>query len=318
MDPATQESIPPEFFEEIENFLAFLELEKGLAANTVSSYRNDLAGCAGFLKAKKIGGWNEVASHDLTDWIYSLNERGYAVSSLARKLTALRVFARHLVKERFRADDMTELLSSPRLSRKLPGTLTPAEVDALLHAPDAATPYGLRDRAFLELFYSSGLRVSELCSLTLQQMDLENGLLRVYGKGSKERVVPVGRKAIEALERYLDAGRPAFIKRGTGSGVFLSERGSPISRKTVWVLIRRHARTAGIKKPVKPHLLRHSFATHLLSGGADLRAIQELLGHSDIGTTQIYTAVDSARILAGHREFHPRNALGRSSEKTPP
>ncbi len=316
MDTALSDNIPPEFFEEIENFLAFLELEKGLAANTVSSYRNDLAGCATFLKAKRIGGWREAAPHHLTDWIYSLNEKGYAVSSLARKLTALRVFARHLVRERVRPDDLTELLSSPKLTRKLPGSLTPDEVDALLEAPDPTTPYGLRDRAFLELFYSSGLRVSELCSLTLQQMDLENGWLRVYGKGSKERVVPVGSKAVEAVERYLDSGRPAFVKSGTGAGVFLSERGSPISRKTVWVLIRRHARVAGIKKPVKPHLLRHSFATHLLSGGADLRAIQELLGHQDIGTTQIYTAVDSARILAGHREFHPRNALGRSAESS--
>ncbi len=317
MDTALTDSIPPEFFEEIENFLAFLELEKGLAANTVSSYRNDLAGCAAFLQAKRIGGWRETAPHHLTDWIYSLNEKGYAVSSLARKLTALRVFARHLVREKIRPDDLTELLSSPKMTRKLPGSLTPEEVDALLEAPDPTTPYGLRDRAFLELFYSSGLRVSELCSLTLQQMDLENGWLRVYGKGSKERVVPVGRKAVEAVERYLDAGRPAFVKAGTGAGVFLSERGSPISRKTVWVLIRRHARVAGIRKPVKPHLLRHSFATHLLSGGADLRAIQELLGHQDIGTTQIYTAVDSARILAGHREFHPRNALGRTADNSP-
>lgn len=308
-----QEAIPSGFFEEIEGFLGYLELEKGLAPNTVASYGNDLAACAGFLKRKKVDGWRDVRSHHLVDWIYSLNEEGYAVSSLARKLSALRVFARHLVRERIRPDDMTELLSSPKLSRPLPGSLNATEVQALLEAPDPKTAYGLRDRAFLELFYASGLRVSELCSLTLQQVDPENGLIRVYGKGSKERVVPMGRKAIDALHRYLDSARPVFVKPKTGGAVFLSERGIPISRKTVWYLIRKHARAAGIEKPVKPHLLRHSFATHLLSGGADLRAIQELLGHSDIGTTQIYTAVDSGRILSGHRKFHPRNALGKTA-----
>ncbi len=302
--------IPPEFFEEIENFLAFLELEKGLAANTVDSYRSDLSACARFLRKKRVDGWRAVQSHHLTDWIYTLNEQAYAVSSLARKLTALRVFSRHLVRERLRPDDMTELLSSPKLTRRLPGSLTAAEVESLLNAPDTTTPYGLRDQAFLELFYASGLRVSELCSLSLQQVDLDHGFLRVYGKGSKERVVPMGRKAIEALQRYLDAGRPAFVKAKTGGAVFLSERGTAISRKTIWLLIRNHARAAGIVKPVKPHLLRHSFATHLLGGGADLRAIQELLGHSDIATTQIYTAVDSGRLIAGHRKHHPRKAEG--------
>ncbi len=304
---AKQDGIPPEFFEEIEGFLAFLELEKGLAANTVASYRTDLAACARFLRKKRAGNWREVKSHHLVDWIYSLNEQDYAVSSLARKLTTLRVFARHLVREGVRSDEMTALLSAPKLSRRLPGSLIAAEVEALLQAPDTRTPYGLRDQAFLEMFYASGLRVSELCSLTLQQVDMENALLRVYGKGSRERVVPMGSKAVNALQRYLDSGRPAFIKAKTGSAVFLSERGVPISRKTVWLLIRKHARAAGIEKPVKPHLLRHSFATHLLSGGADLRAIQELLGHSDIATTQIYTAVESSRILSGHGKFHPRN-----------
>ncbi len=311
MKPASKriDDIPPEFFEEIEGFLAFLELEKGLSRNTVESYRSDLAACSGFLKKKKkAGSWKEVESFHLTDWIYTLNEQAYAVSSLARKLTALRVFSRHLVREGVRPDDVTELLSSPKLSRRLPGSLTADEVEALLNAPDTTTPYGLRDQAFLELFYASGLRVSELCSLTLQQVDLDNGFLRVYGKGSKERVVPMGSKAVAALHRYLDSGRPAFVKAKTGSAVFLSERGSAISRKTVWLLIRNHARTAGITKPVKPHLLRHSFATHLLTGGADLRAIQELLGHSDIATTQIYTTVDSARLLSGHDKHHPRNA----------
>jgi integrase/recombinase XerD len=165
----------------------------------------------------------------------------------------------------------------------------------------------LRDRAFLELFYSSGLRVSELCSLMLQQVDLEQGFLRVYGKGSKERVVPVGSKAVEALMVYLEYGRPSLVTAKTVSDVFISERGTAISRKTIWFLIKKHARTAGIEKSVKPHLLRHSFATHLLAGGADLRAIQELLGHANIATTQIYTAVEGSRLADEHSQFHPRN-----------
>jgi integrase/recombinase XerD len=303
------ERMPPVFSEEIDAFLAWIELEKGLAENTAESYQSDLAQCACHLGSRKLGGWREVHAADITDWIYSLSEQDYSVSSLARKLTAVRMFARFLVRERIREDDFTALLSSPKMARKIPGTLTPEEVERLLEAPDPRTPHGLRDRAYLELFYSSGLRVSELCGLTLQQVDLDLGFLRVYGKGSKERVVPVGGKAVEALQAYLLAGRPHLVKPKTGSEMFLSERGKAISRKTIWVLIKKHAAAAGIEKPVKPHLLRHSFATHLLAGGADLRAIQELLGHSNIATTQIYTAVEATRLLDEHRKFHPRNRL---------
>ena len=203
-----------------------------------------------------------------------------------------------------------QVMLGPKLIRKIPGTLTTEEVGNLLAAPKPETPYGVRDRAILELFYSSGLRVSELSNLTLQQIDLESGLLRVVGKGSKERVTPMGQKAIGAIESYLTAARPYFVKASTGSQLFLSERGSAISRKMIWVLVKKYAKLAGIAKPVKPHLLRHSFATHLLSGGADLRAIQEMLGHSDISTTQIYTAVEPERLLTQHTQFHPRNSLG--------
>ncbi len=303
--------VPGEFVEEIEGFLAWIELEKGLAANTSESYESDLGQCAAHLAKRKVAGWRDAEGADVADWLHSLSDRDYCVSSLARKLTAIRMFARFLVRERIREDDFTELVSGPKLVRPIPGTLTAEEVERLLEAPDGRTPYGVRDRAFLELFYSSGLRVSELCALTLQQMDLEQGFLRVYGKGSKERVVPVGRKAVEALQVYLLAGRPKLVKAKTGSEVFISERGTAISRKTIWVLIKKHAEAAGIEKPVKPHLLRHSFATHLLAGGADLRAIQELLGHSNIATTQIYTAVDSTRLEEEHDKFHPRNRLGR-------
>lgn len=306
-DKTSQDGLPAGFSGEVDAFLAWIELEKGLAVNTTESYQSDLVQCATFLDRQRIAGWLDVTGADVTDWLYSLSESHYLASSLARKLTALRMFARFLVRERIREDDFTELISAPKLARNLPGTLTAEEVTKLLEAPDPRTPHGLRDRAFLELFYSSGLRVSELCGLTLQQVDLENGFLRVYGKGSKERVVPVGSKAVEALQAYLANGRPALVKGKTGSELFISERGTGISRKTIWHWIKKHAKSAGIEKPVKPHLLRHSFATHLLAGGADLRAIQELLGHANISTTQIYTAVEGSRILDEHARFHPRN-----------
>ncbi|MEY3775239.1 MAG: hypothetical protein RLZZ129_2019, partial [Verrucomicrobiota bacterium] len=200
----------------------------------------------------------------------------------------------------------TDLLAGPKLTRRIPGTLTPQEVERLLQAPAGGDAYALRDRALLELFYSSGLRVSELAGLTFQQVDLEQGYLRVFGKGSKERVVPVGTKAAEAIATWLASGRPHFVKPRTGSQLFLSERGSALSRVTLWYIVKQAARRAGITRNVKPHLLRHSFATHLLNGGADLRAIQEMLGHANIGTTQIYTAVETKRLLSQHTKYHPR------------
>ena len=181
--------------------------------------------------------------------------------------------------------------------------------------PSETTPQGLRDRAMLELMYSSGLRVSELCEMTLQSLDLENGLLRVMGKGSKERIVPIGAKAVEAVERYLAVGRPKLVKARTGSDLFLSQWGRALSRKTFWVMVKQCAKLAGIEKPVKPHLLRHSFATHLLNNGADLRVIQEMLGHSDISTTQIYTAIKTDFLTEEHAHFHPRGKSGFNDSK---
>ena len=189
-------------------------------------------------------------------------------------------------------------------------TLKRAGLAAAPPAPVGGDAHALRDRAILELFYSSGLRVSELGGILLQQIDLKDGFLRVFGKGSKERVVPIGGRAREALETYLTAARSHFVKpKKTGSAVFLSERGTAISRKMLWVLVKKYAKRAGIEKPVKPHLLRHSFATHLLSGGADLRAIQEMLGHANLATTQIYTAVEEKRLIEQHTKFHPRNKI---------
>jgi integrase/recombinase XerD len=296
---------PERFAEDIDRFIAFLGLERGLSAHTQAGYQKDLDQCAHFLARAGEGDWRCANRAVVEKWIQSL-AGGFSETSMARKLTALRVFARYLVREQRRPDDFTELLSSPKVSRRLPATLSAEEMAKLVSAPVGGGPHDLRDHAMLELFYSSGLRVSELSGLTLQQVDLQNGFLRVFGKGSKERIVPVGESAQAALKTYLEAGRGALVRARTGSELFLSERGRAISRKTIWVIVKKYAQRAGIKQKVKPHLLRHSFATHLLNGGADLRAIQEMLGHANISTTQIYTAVEKKRLVQGHKQFHPR------------
>ena len=310
--PAEQKfsQAPSAFATDIDGFIAFLGLERGLSPHTQSGYQTDLDQCAKFISRRGAVDWRSVAADVVAEWIHSLDGDEYTVASLARKLTALRGLAHYLVREERRSDDFTELLSGPKLARRIPGTLTTDEIGRLLAAPVGGDAISLRDRAILELFYSSGLRVSELGGITLQQIDLKDGFLRVFGKGSKERVVPIGGRACEALETYLTAARSHFVKpTKTGSAVFLSERGTAISRKMLWVLVKKYAKRAGIEKPVKPHLLRHSFATHLLSGGADLRAIQEMLGHANLATTQIYTAVEEKRLIDQHAKFHPRNKI---------
>jgi integrase/recombinase XerD len=293
------------FASDIDAYLAYLDLERGLSRNTRENYQRDLEQCAAFVARKGARDWRTVDAAQAGAWVRSLS-RG-AASSQARKLTALRMFARFLVRERLRADDFTALLSGPKIARRLPETLSGAEVGRLMASPSGGDPPSLRDRALLELFYSSGLRVSELAALTLQQVDLKDGFARVFGKGSKERVVPIGERALAALGAWIASGRPHFVKARTRSELFLSSRGTALSRVGLWGIVKKHAKRAGITKSVKPHLLRHSFATHLLSGGADLRSIQEMLGHASISTTQIYTAVEGKRLLDQHARFHPRN-----------
>jgi integrase/recombinase XerD len=295
------------FANPIEAFLGFISLERGLANNTVVSYRRDLDQAAESFARAGAAGWTSVSAGQAAAWVHALSNEGYSAASLARKLSALRMLARFLVRERIRDDDFTALLTGPKPARKIPGTLSEAEMARLVAAPVGGDPRALRDRALLELFYSSGLRVSELAALTLQQIDLREGFLRVFGKGSKERIVPVGGKACVALDTYLISGRPHLVRSHTGSAFFLNHRGSSISRVGLWKIVKAHAKRAGITRNVKPHALRHSFATHLLTGGADLRAIQEMLGHSSISTTQIYTAVEPQRLLDHHAKFHPRN-----------
>ena len=307
MKRVSSSQAPAAFAGDIDGFIGFIELERGLSRHTRENYQRDLDQAADFLARQGAKDWRQVTAEQAGVWLRELSRRDFAAASLARKLTALRVFARYLVREDLRSDDFAALLEGPKLRRRLPGTLSVEEIARLLAAPNGGDPASLRDRALLELFYSSGLRVSELAGLTLQQIDLDAGFLRVFGKGSKERVVPVGRRACEAIGAYLASGRPHFVRPRTGSQLFLSNRGAALSRVRLWMLVRHYARRAGINRPVTPHLLRHSFATHLLSGGADLRAIQEMLGHASISTTQIYTAVEPRRLIDHHAKYHPRN-----------
>ena len=296
---------PPSFEPEISSFLVWVQLEKGLSPNTVDSYERDLIQCSLHLKAQGISGWQKVGIENLSAWLSSLTEQEYVATSLSRKLSAVRMLAKFLKGENKLNKDFTELLVNPRKARHLPDSLSIDEMESFLEAPDLNTPLGKRDRALFELMYGSGLRVSEIGNLLMNSIDTKEGFARVFGKGSKERVVPVGHHAARAVENYLHGGRPFLVKEGTGGELFLSIRGKAISRKMIWVLVKDYARKAGIEKNLSPHGLRHSFATHLLMGGADIRSVQEMLGHADVGTTQIYTQVEAERLLDEHANFHP-------------
>lgn len=289
----------------IDAFVVTLEFERGRSLNTVRAYERDLRQFEAFLRGQQVLQTGAITGEHAAGWIRALSRAGQSPTSVARKLSSLRGFALFLRKEGHRPDNFTSLLKGPRLTRRPPETLSADEVARLLDAPKRDAQ-GLRDRAMLELFYSSGLRVSELCHLHLHDLDFEEGFVRVRaGKRNKDRVVPVGKMAREALRNYLTV-RPSFVHPRTDSTLFLSSRGGPLSRKTVWEWIHRYAQQAGLEQKVKPHLLRHSFASHLLSNGADLRSIQEMLGHADISTTEIYTQVEQERLLNAHRRFHPR------------
>lgn len=296
---------------ELEDFIAFLDLERGLAKNTLIAYRKDLTQFADFIRREgRKGDWRSVEAEDVAAWLRELDDEGLSARSAARKLTALRAFSKRLVIAGLRPDDFCEVIARPKIARKLPDSLSVEEVTKILELPVGCSPQGLRNRAMLELAYGSGLRVSELCALDIQSVNFEEGLVRVRGKGNKERIVPVGNEAIHALKNYLsEAGRPLLAKPKTGSALFISQWGKAISRKTLWVVLQEEVRRAGIKRKIHPHQLRHAFATHLLANGADLRSIQEMLGHADISTTQIYTAVEKTRLSDEHRRTHPRAHL---------
>ena len=289
-----------------ELFADYLAFERGLSARTIEAYARDTARLVEFLADRGIVRPRDVTRLELRDYVYSLKDRGLAPTSIRRALSSARAYFAFLLEEEAIETDPTEQIESPRVWRTLPGVLSVREVGRLLESPDLSDRLCWRDRAILELLYATGMRVSELTGLRLQSLDIDDRSCLVYGKGSKERVVPFGAAAEQALVRYLRDVRPE-LERGRGEGVvFISARGRPLTRMAVWTLVRKARGRAGIEKPVSPHTLRHSCATHLLEGGADLAAVQELLGHVDIATTEIYTHVDREYVHEMHRTHHPR------------
>nr|WP_288497994.1 site-specific tyrosine recombinase XerD [uncultured Pseudomonas sp.] len=289
----------------IERFIEALWLEKGLSAHTQSAYRSDLALLNGWLQARDVE-LQAVGREVLLDHLAWRMNEGYKARSTARLISGMRGFYRFLLREGIIDTDPTLQVDMPQLGRPLPKSLSEADVEALLAAPDLDDPIGLRDRAMLEVLYACGLRVSELVGLTLEQVNLRQGVLRVFGKGSKERLVPMGEEAIGWVERYCREARPALLAGRPADVLFPSLRGEQMTRQTFWHRIKHHAQVAGIAKSLSPHTLRHAFATHLLNHGADLRVVQMLLGHSDLSTTQIYTHIACARLQALHAQHHPR------------
>jgi len=290
----------------LEPFAAYLTLERGAARNTAESYRRDLLHLIQFLKGRGIEAPERATTPLLRDFIFHLKDLGLAATSIRRHVSATHTYFRFLVGEGHVVRDPTERLASPKKWRTLPAVLSVAEVERLLTAPHADDPLALRDRALLEFAYATGARVSELVGLGTADVLFDEGLARLFGKGSKERLVPVGRRALGAVALYVREIRPR-IEKGAGRGrLFLNARGGPLSRVGAWGIIKRCAAAAGLTKRVTPHTLRHTFATHLLEGGADLRAVQEMLGHADLSTTQLYTHVDREYLRSVHRTFHPR------------
>ncbi len=301
----------------VEDFLQHIRNERGQAENTQHTYAALLMRCVEWAKSRGLQRWEDVKLSDLTDFLLFERQRALAnepkestrrlsPSSLYLQIAALRAFYKYCEKERLLPENLAENLSFPRRWQRLPKALSDAEIEQLLRPPARATPMALCNQAVLELAYSSGLRLSELCHLRLEQLHLEAGFVTVIGKGNKERVVPMGRKAVAALRQYLEAGRPKLVTPRSTAAVFLTLRGTAFHPQTMWSRIKRCVRQADIARNVTPHMLRHSFATHLLEHGADLRVIQELLGHASISTTEIYAHVAGSRLLDVHKRFHPR------------
>ena len=290
----------------LEPFRDYLSLEAGHSPNTVEAYLRDLRRLVGFAASKGVRAPDKVTRGLLRDFVYLLKDTGLSPATIRREVSAIRTYFGFLVGEGTVADDPSDRLESPQRGRQLPDVLSVAEIEALLAAPQVDERLAWRDRAFLELAYGAGLRVSELCNLTLTDLLMSEGLVRVFGKGGKERVVPIGRGVIGAVSTYLHTLRASLDRGKSARRVLLNARGQPLSRVGAWGIVKRSARRAGITKRVTPHTLRHSFATHLLEGGADLRAVQEMLGHADLSTTQIYTHVDREYLRSVHKQFHPR------------
>ncbi|MCR4399351.1 MAG: site-specific tyrosine recombinase XerD [Syntrophomonadaceae bacterium] len=292
--------------EQLELFQAYLNFERGLSPNTLQAYRRDLVHFMRFLAARGVDRWSAVTRSRVSEYLNLLVDGGAAQATLARSLSALRAFFRFMVQEGYCPANPTDNMDSPRTGRKLPRVLSVQDMERLLEQPSPLTPRGLRDRAMLELMYATGLRVSELLALQLDDVNLSAGYVRCLGKGSKERIVPVNQTSIFWVERYLSHGRNLLLRQPGERTLFLNASGRRMTRQGFWKLLAAYAAAAGIESDVTPHTLRHSFATHLLENGADLRAVQEMLGHADIGTTQIYTHLTGTRLREVYRKSHPR------------
>ena len=295
-----------------EEYLHFLALEKNASPNTVSSYRLDIARYCAFLEARQVTDVGQVSSEQIAQFLVNLHDEGLSPRSVNRAFSAVRGFHRFLMIEGIARTNPAETVTPPRTGRSLPDVLTPEEVGSILQqpreSPQDRRSLWLRDRAILETLYATGMRVSELIALRQADLTVDQEVVRVFGKGSKERLVPIGKPALGWIERYRTECRTRLLKRDAAQDVlFLNARGTPMSRMAVWKIVQNYARRTGITKEVHPHTFRHSFATHLLEGGADLRAVQEMLGHSDISTTQVYTHIDREYLKEVHRTFHPRS-----------
>jgi len=283
----------------------YLTVECGLRPNSLKAYSADLGDFAGFL-GRRSADVCRVTDRDVGAFVAAERRRGLAPTSVARKLVAVKMFFRYLAQERLIEEDVSSLVESPRAAKTLPEVLNTEEVEALLAAPDASTPLGMRDRAILEMFYATGARATEVAEMKVGDVNFEYGFVLVRGKGGKERIVPVGRAALDALRDYQSGVRGALLRGKESDRLFVSRTGRHLERQSLFNMVRKHALAAGISIDISPHMLRHSFATHMLAGGADLRAVQEMLGHSDISTTQIYTHLEKDRLKAVHSRYHPR------------
>ncbi|MDD5436986.1 MAG: site-specific tyrosine recombinase XerD [Candidatus Omnitrophica bacterium] len=290
----------------VDEFLNYLTVERGLSKNTIAAYGTDLVHFISRMSAVGIKDAGRIKRQDVMNYLLYLKDKGIGSNSISRALVAIKMFYKFLVQEHLAKEDVSGVIESPRLIRGLPDVLNIDEVDKLLGMPDLRDNIGIRDRAALELMYASGMRVSEIVDIPKGDVNLDVGFIKCKGKGDKERIVPIGKKAKEAITRYLEKVRPEMLKGKEDPHLFISRLGKKISRQTFWKMIKRYAKLARIKKEITPHTLRHSFATHLLEKGADLRVVQEMLGHADIATTQLYTHIDKTRLKSIHKQFHPR------------
>lgn len=291
----------------LKEYLTLLKLERNLSENTTTAYKNDLLSCFQFLESKDVEDLSEIKYHHFTNFFSQLHKAGLTNSSIARYFSSLKGFFTFLLLSHYIEKNPMEKISPPKLRKTLPEVLTINEIDAVFKVPNVEDKFGLRDRAILEVLYACGLRVSELINLKISDLFLSDDAIRVFGKGSKERIVPIGRSAISWLEEYFSKSRVLLEKKSKSENyVFLNTRGTKLSRMGIWKIISKYVKEAGIIKPVHPHTFRHSFATHLVEGGADLRAVQEMLGHADISTTQIYTHLDRDFVKQEHKKYHPR------------